>query len=166
MQKLGDQSSFEIRKLWFGRPGKPLHPPECLVMSVVQSGGNLCKLSLCASKQMDEGSPTTCQAVGVYKRLRKRVCSWFCAFLINMWVLDMPSTMVLFFQWTGGDSRERRAAQSCLHTLDESQPPFSLSLHKRPLFHLCVWTQLPRRRWRMTTSCLGLFISDWLRHVY
>lgn len=44
--------------------------------------------------------------------------------------------------------------------LDSSFP----SWRDTPLPSFCVWTPLPRRQ-RMTTSCLGLFISDWLYRV-
>lgn len=87
----------------------------------------LCKLSSWASTQMEEGLPKMCQAGW---RVRwKLVCSRFdlCLF-INMRVPDMLSTVCPRLVISS-----RRAAIApcagdsypCLHTLDESQFPFS-----------------------------------------
>lgn len=117
---------------WFSPPGKPQHRYNASVLSVVWSGGTLCKLSLCASKQTKgEGLRKMCWAVCVYRGSGNESVLNLCLF--NQHVSSRRAERCRVID---SDSDERRARKrSCLHTLDESQLPFSE--HKAPSSSLC-----------------------------
>lgn len=130
----------------FRPPGKPLQPLKTpLFASVIWSGRTLCKSSLCASKQMDEGLPKMCQAVGVYSDGGVCAGNWsvldLCLF-INMWVLDMPSTVcprLVLFPVDGQQQQHMQSPGSpaFIHWMSQSFHCFIIT----PLFSsLCLDT--------------------------
>ncbi len=152
----------------FRPPGKPLHPLKTPLWRLsFHQGELLCKLSLCAPNRWMKVYPK-CARWLVFIETAACVLEsslfLICAFLstCEFSTCRALSVLDLFVPEDGQQQQhtQSRSSPAFIHWMSQSFHCFVIT----PCFHLCVWTLLLRRQ-RMTTSCLGLFISDWLYHI-